>query len=260
MRPVDVLVVDDERLARLGVLQALAGRPEVRLVGECADGDAAVRAIRASRPDLVFLDVQMPGRDAFDVIEEIGADEMPRVIFVTAHDEYACRAFEVHAVDYLLKPLDPERFADALDRALLAASTSTPSDAGAVRRLLASLRGATPPATAPAAPARLPVRENGRITFLEPAAIDWIEAAGNFVRIHAGGRTHLHRATMESMAESLGDAFVRVRRSALVRVGAIAYCEPYGRSTWVLVLRGGARVVSSRWFQPNLRRLLGEGG
>ena len=259
MRPVDVLVVDDERLARLGVLQALAGRPEVRLVGECADGDAAVRAIRTSRPDLVFLDVQMPGRDAFDVIEEIGADEMPRVIFVTAHDEYACRAFEVHAVDYLLKPLDPERFADALDRALLAASTSTPSDAAAVRRLLASLRGAAP-APAPAAPARLPVRENGRITFLDPGAIDWIEAAGNFVRIHAGGRVHLHRATMESMAEAFGDAFVRVRRSALVRVGAIAYCEPYGRSTWIMVLRGGSRVVSSRWFQPNLRRLFGDVG
>ena len=258
MRSLDVLVVDDERLARLGVLQQLADRPGVRIVGECADGDAAVCAIRASRPDLVFLDVQMPGLDAFGVIEEIGAREMPRVIFVTAHDEYACRAFEVHAVDYLLKPLDPDRFTDALDRAMHAASAGETADASAIRGLLAAVRLSMP--TARLAPARLPVRENGRVTFLDPATIDWIEAAGNVVRIHSSGRTHLHRATMDAMEAMTGAAFVRVRRSALVRVGAIAYCEPYGRSTWVLVLRSGARVVSSRYFSANLRRLFGEVG
>jgi two-component system LytT family response regulator len=229
----------------------------VRVVGECADGESAVRAIRASRPDLVFLDVQMPGLDAFDVIEEVGARTMPPVIFVTAYDEYACRAFEVHAVDYLLKPIDPLRFADALDRALLAASGNRPLDAGAVERLLASLRSPQPDQPS-AAPKRIVVRDSGRVTFIDPATVDWIEAAGNFVRIHAAGRSHLHRATMDSMEAMLGELFVRVRRSALVRIAAIAWCEPYGRSSWVLVLRSGARIISSRYFMANLRRLFGE--
>jgi two-component system LytT family response regulator len=202
----------------------------------------------------------MPGLDAFDVIEKVGPGAMPAVIFVTAYDEYACRAFEVHAVDYLLKPIDPARFTDALDRALLADAGGHAADAGRTLRLLTSLRATLQVAHGAEAspqPKRLVIRDGGRVTFIDPATVDWIEAAGNFVRVHTGGRTHLHRATMDAMEESFGELFVRVRRSALVRVGGIGYCEPYGRGSWVLVLRSGDRIVSSRYFHANLRRLFG---
>ena len=260
MQSLDVLIVDDERLGRLGVRQQLAGRADVRVVGECEDGESAIRSIRASRPDLVFLDVRMPGLDAFDVIEKVGPGAMPAVIFVTAYDEHACRAFEVHAVDYLLKPIDPARFTDALDRALLASAGGLAADAAGAHRLLASLRAtmrAARGAEAPAQPKRLVIRDGGRVTFIDPAEVHWIEAAGNFVRVHTGGRMHLHRATMDAMEESLGELFVRVRRSALVRIGGISYCEPFGRGSWILVLRSGDRIVSSRYFHANLRRLFG---
>ena len=266
-RGLDVLVVDDEPLARQGVRELVEEQPEVATIREAPNGGEAVRMIRERRPDLVFLDVQMPRVDGFGVIEAVGAAAMPPVVFVTAYDEHALRAFEVHAVDYLLKPIDPERFRDAFRRARRAAERD---DVDALRAALAAVvplvrqaRAAAdaPPAAAPAAPAapdRIPVRASGRVVLVSPAEIDWVEALGNYVRLHGRGGAVRHRATMDEMEARLGAAFVRIGRSTLVRAAAIRYCEPLGKGSWVVVLHDGTRLTSSRQFRERLGALLGE--
>lgn len=249
-----VLIVDDEPLARRGMRQELERYPAVDVVGECRNGAEAVDAIVARRPDLVVLDVQMPGLTGFDVIERVGADAMPAVIFVTAYDKHALRAFEVHAVDYVLKPVDPDRFRDALDRAVGAIARSGRSRAGgleAVARAAADDGAPRPPLS------RVVVHDDGKLKFVDAAAIDWIEAAGNYVRLHVGPHTHLIRGPLARLASRLGAArFVRIRRSALVNVRAIASLELYGKASYALTLRSGARLVSSRYFVRQIRALL----
>ena len=260
----DVLVVDDEPLARQGVRELVCEQPGVAAVREAPNGAAAVRMIRERRPDLVFLDVQMPRVDGFGVIEAVGAAAMPPVIFVTAYDEHALRAFEVHAIDYLLKPVDPARFRDAFERARRAAARD---DVDALRAALAAVlplvRGARAAAGAAAAPgdagdARIPVRTQGRVVLVRPDEIDRVEALGNYVRLHGRGGALRHRATMDEMEALLGPAFVRVARSTLVRSAAVRYCEPLGKGSWVLVLHDGTRVESSRHYRDRLTALLGE--
>ena len=245
-----VLIVDDEPLARRGLRQELERFPGVQVVGESASGAEAVDAVVERRPDLVLLDVQMPGLTGFDVIERVGADVMPAVIFVTAYDKHALRAFEVHAVDYVLKPIDPDRFRDAMDRAWAVVSGARK---GAARRLDAVVRDGRPRGVAPASLTRLVVQENGKLFFVDTAAIQWIEAAGNYVRLHAGTRTHVLRGPLTRLAERLGDGFVRIRRSALVNVAAIATLERYGKASYTVTLKGGTALVSSRYYVRQLK-------
>ncbi len=250
-----VLIVDDEPLARRGMRQELERFPDVDVVGECRNGAEAVDAIVERRPDLVLLDVQMPGLSGFEVIERVGADAMPAVIFVTAFDKHAVRAFEVHAVDYVLKPVDPDRFRDALERAAAAITRDGRSRAG---RLEAAARAAgaddgtlRPPLT------RVVVQDDGKLRFVDSAAIDWIEAAGNYVRLHIGTQEHVLRGPLTRLASRLGAArFVRIRRSALVNVRAITSLERYGKASYSITLRSGARLVSSRYYVRQIKAML----
>jgi two-component system, LytTR family, response regulator len=256
-----VLIVDDEPIARRGLLTQLARLPGTTCVGECGGREEAVAAIVERRPDVVLLDVQLGRATAFEIIEAIGVDAMPLVVFVTAYDRHALKAFEVHALDYVLKPVDPARLAEALDRA--ATLLSLQRGASLADRLeallLAQNGGATAMPAPPAAEDRLVVRDGDRLSFVEIAQVAWFESAGNHVRVHVGNRTYLVRTTMDRVAQRLAsrDAFVRVRRSAIVNVRAIASLERYDRSSYVVHLSDGSKVLSSRYYLPALRRLLG---
>lgn len=249
-----VLIADDEELARTGIRQLLEGHPGVSIVVECANGLETVAAIARHAPDLVFLDVQMPGLDGFGVVEQLGSDAMPPVIFVTAYDAHAVRAFEAHAVDYLLKPMDPDRFHAALARA-------TARIAGA--RLLAGLGpklAALLETVGLEAPLeQIAVKRDGRISFVSVAAIDWIAARGNYVTLYVGGESHLVRHTLQRLARRLGERrFIRVRRDALVNLAAIRTLEPYLKGSYVVFLRNGGKLLSSRSFGARLKTLLAQ--
>jgi two-component system LytT family response regulator len=246
-----VLIVDDEPLARLGLRRLLEPLPGVEIVGECGSAAATVEAIVARAPDLVFLDVQMPGGSGFDVIEQLGTEVMPPVVFVTAYDQHAVRAFEVHALDYLLKPVDPDRFRDAFTR--VARLMERPAEERG-RRLDGLLGGAGAGAAAPLT--RIAVREADRIFFVEARDIAYVEAAGNYAKLHAGRRVHLVRRTMEALERRLGPGFVRIRRSLLVSAAAIAALEPYAKGSYTVVLRDGTRLRSSRYYGARLRAFL----
>ncbi|MBC7894648.1 MAG: response regulator transcription factor, partial [Cytophagaceae bacterium] len=240
-RPLHVLIVDDEPLARHGIRQLLhAEAPDAEIL-EAAAGHEAVRIIRDRSPDIVLLDIQMPGLDGFGVIEEVGVEAMPAVIFITAHDEHALRAFDAHAVDYLLKPVDPVRFRDAMARAKRTISGELEGMREALAAALAQARQPSMTATP-----RLALRNRERIVFVRPVEIAWIEAAANYVRVHVPGAVLRHRATMEEMEEALGPTFVRVSRAALVRLDAIRACEAMGRGSFQLVLQDQSRIITSR--------------
>ena len=245
-----LLIVDDEPLAREGLRAEVARLPGITVVGECGTRADAVDAIVERRPDVVLLDIQLGRGTAFEIIEEIGVEQMPLVIFVTAYDRHALKAFEVHAVDYLLKPVDPARLRDALDRA---AEQRKPN------RRLGALMEEMPRTPAPRAE-RLVVREGERLTFVDINRIEWIESAGNQVRVHAGAKTWSMRITMDRLEQRLagrGD-FIRVRRSALVNVRAVASLERYAKGMYTVRLASGATVISSRYHQEGLRRLIRE--
>ena len=259
-----VLIVDDEPLARRGLRRELERMPDTICVGECATRDEAVMAIRAGRPDLVLLDVQLGRATGFEVIERIGAEAMPLVVFVTAYDRHALRAFEVHAVDYVLKPVDPDRLRDAIDRATRLRSLERGASlAERLERLLATQAdpGGSVAAAPTAVPDRIAVSQGERRAFVDVPAIDFVEAYGNYVRIHVGGRAHLLRSTLARIEQRLGSSsaqarFLRIRRSALVNVQAIVTVEPYGKGMFLLTLREGTKLVSSRYHQTGLRRLM----
>jgi two-component system, LytTR family, response regulator len=259
---VKLLIVDDEPLAREGLRREVSRLPGMTVLKVCGTRVDAVEAIVERRPDVVLLDIQLGRGTAFEIIEEIGVDEMPLVIFVTAYDRHALKAFEVHAVDYLLKPVDPARLRDALDRAATqAAQKREGSNATRLEALVESLgssaRGAAPAAPA-ARPARLVVRDGERLMLLDINRIEWIESAGDHVRVHSAGRSYLLRATMERLEQRLagrGD-FMRVRRSALVNVRAVATLERYAKGMYTLRLTSGATITSSRYHQAALRDLI----
>jgi two-component system LytT family response regulator len=262
-----VLIVDDEPVARRGLRRQLGALPGVTCVGECGGRDDAVTAIVERRPDVVLLDIQLGRATAFEVIEEIGVDAMPVVVFVTAYDRHAVKAFEVHALDYVLKPVDPVRLQEALERAGSLLSLQRGASLGdRLEGLLAHHVGdqvahQVTPAPAPVAGARserLVVRDGDRLALLEVEQVDWFESAGNYVRVHSAGRAYLMRTTMDRVAQRLAgrDSFVRVRRSALINVRAVATLERYGKAAFVVHLRNGTSIISSRYYHPALRRLL----
>ena len=257
-----VLIVDDEPVARLGLRRQLAQLPGVRCVGECGTRAEAVSAIRDQQPDVVLLDIQLGRANAFDIIEAIGVQSMPLVVFVTAYDRHAVKAFEVHALDYVLKPVDPERLREAIDRA---ASTLSLRNAVSLADRLEGLLGDVQQALhgteplADRAPERMVVRDAADcVSLLEIEQVEWFESAGNYVRVHSRGRSYIVRTTMDRVAQRLATRrwFIRVRRSAIVNVRAVVSLEPNGRSSFIVHLRSGATVTSSRFYQPALRRLL----
>jgi len=233
------IIVDDEPLARGGIKSFLAEEADVEVVGECADGSSAVRAVEQRRPDLLFLDVQMPRLNGFDVLEAIAPEVMPLVIFTTAHDEHAIRAFEVNALDYLLKPFKQARFKTALQRAReqLAARRTAGADPR-LASLLSSLRSPTRGGL------RILVKTSDHILFLKPEEIDYIEAAGNYLVLHAGKERHIIRDTMAAMEARLGPAgFMRISRSAIVNLNQIGQVEPLlGPGEYCVILKSGTRL------------------
>ena len=256
--PMRVVVADDEPLARRRMMRLLREHDdEVDVVGLCETGAEAVEAIRETHPDLVFLDVQMPELDGFEVLERVGG-ELPAVVFVTAHDRYALRAFEVHALDYLLKPFDVERFNQALARGRTQVERQgegAPAGLAALLEQLARERGYAQPA--PRARRwmdRVMVKARGRVEFVRTADIDWIEAEGNYVRLHAGKKAWLVREKIGALEERLDpDAFLRVHRSSIVQVDRMAELHPMVAGDGILVLRDGTQVKLSRGYR---RRLL----
>jgi two-component system LytT family response regulator len=254
-----VLIVDDEPVARRGLRRQLGQLPGVTCVGECGGRADAVAAIVEQGPDVVLLDIQLGRATAFEIIEDIGVDAMPVVVFVTAYDRHAVKAFEVHALDYVLKPIDPDRLRAALERAdSLLSLRRGASLADRLEGLLTHQTAAAPDLVANPPSERFVVRDGERLTFLEIEQIDWFESAGNYVRVHSAGRAYLMRTTMDRVAQRLATrgTFVRVRRSALVNVRAVGTLERYGKGTYVVHLRNGTKVISSRYHQPALRRLL----
>jgi two-component system LytT family response regulator len=248
---ITALLVDDEPLAREGLRMLLASDPGVSAIHEARNGREAVEAIRSARPDLVFLDVQMPEMDGFAVAQEVGADQMPAVVFVTAHDKYAIQAFEINAIDYLLKPVTAERFAKALLRAK-SQLQSKPTE-GPSRQILSLLETIASPRHALK---RLAVRSAGKTTFVDVADIDWIEAAENYVQLHAGRAEHLLHVTMNTLEKSLdAELFVRIHRSVIVNVKRIKEMQSVMHGEYVITLANGVRLQSGRSYAGKAKTL-----
>src|SRR5205814_6616545 len=237
------LIVDDEPLARRSIGRFLKSDLEVQVVAECGDGESAVKTILAEKPGLVFLDVQMPEVDGFEVVRQVGADKMPVTILVTAYDRYALRAFDANAVDYLLKPVGQERFARALARAKERIAEKPNREA--TERLTALLgRIAARDETLE----RLAVAENGRILFVKTSEIDWIEADGNYARLHAGARKYQIRGTLSNLERKLNPRhFLRIHRSTIVNVHRIKEIHPWFHGYHVVLLENGQELRMSRY-------------
>lgn len=247
------IIVDDESLARRGIRARLAASSDIEVVGECENGRTAVDSIRSLAPDLMFLDVQMPEVDGFAVVESISAERMPIVIFVTAYDTHALRAFETHAIDYLLKPIDDTRFAEALTRVRERVRDRA---AGALAHRLGALLADLARAAAPQVD-RIAVRDRGRLVLLDPRDVEWVAADGDYVRIIAGARSYLVRETLTAMAARLlPPRFARIHRSTIVNVEHIAELQPMPNREFVVVLRDGTRFRSSRSYEARLRCIL----
>ena len=254
-----VLIVDDEPVARRGLKKQLGALPGITCVGECGGRDAAIAAIVEHRPDLVLLDIQLGRSTAFEIIEEVGVDAMPLVVFVTAYDRHALKAFEVHALDYVLKPVEPERLREALDRAAQRLSLERRASlADRLEGLLGRRSAAADDAAPTRPPERFVVRDGERLVLVETNRIDWFESAGNYVQVHSGERIYVMRTTMDRVAVRLAgsETFIRVRRSAIINVRSVATLERYGKSAFAVHLRNGATIISSRFYQPALRSLL----
>ena len=251
--PISVLIADDEPPARKGMRALLELHADVRIVGEARSGREAVAAIRALQPELVFLDVQMPEGDGFEVIREVGVERMPVVVFATAYDEYALRAFEAHALDYLLKPYERERFDAVLQRAR--AQVRQARGSGAEPRLLSFVRRMEERSTYLR---RLPVRVGSRVRLVDVDEVAYFEAETNYVRIHLPGASHLVRETMGALEAKLDPArFLRVHRSLIVSIDRVVEVEPLFAGEHVLTLRDGTRLTTGRTYRARVQEALG---
>ena len=247
------LIADDEPLARERLRALLARHPDVEIIGECANGADTIAAISDLRPDLVLLDVEMPRVDGFGVLEALDPEALPAVVFVSAHDQYALRAFEAHALDYVLKPFDEARVDRALRRVrgqLARSAATAPHVDPRLASLLDELRQQR-------RSDRLVVRTGGRVVFLRTEDIDWVEASGNYVRLHVGSESHLLRDSMKNMERRLDPTtFIRIHRSAIVNVDRIRELEPWFHGEYIVILRDGTRLTASRVFSDRLSALI----
>lgn len=257
MKTINVAIADDEPLARERLRSLLEGRDRYTIVAECDDGVEALAAIAQHDIDLLFLDVQMPGLDGFQILQSLEAAKLPMIVFVTAFNDYALRAFDVSALDYLLKPFDRERFEKTLtkvDERLAGREQSEMS--GELREFLRTLSTKAVPAHV----SRFPVRANGEIYFVRVEDVDWIDAEGNYVALHAAGRRHLVRDTIKSLEDRLDPSkFVRVHRSAIINVDRLRKLQPYFHGEYVITLQDGTTLTSSRTYSDRLRALLERG-
>ena len=257
MKTIQVAIADDEPLARERLSSLLEGRERYAIVAECGDGAEALAALTQHDIDLLFLDVQMPGLDGFQILESLDAERVPMIVFVTAFNDYALRAFDVSALDYLLKPFDRERFEKTLARVEeRLAGREKAEMSGELREFLRTLSTTA----APAHVSRFPVRANGEIYFVRVEDVDWIDAEGNYVALHAAGRRHLVRDTIKSLEDRLDPTkFVRVHRSAIINVDRLRKLQPYFHGEYVITLQDGTTLTSSRTYSDRLRALLERG-
>ena len=235
--PFSAVVADDEPLGRRGIVARLARSPRIRVVAECGDGRAAVDAVRRLSPDILFLDVRMPDLDGFGVLEALSKERRPHVVFVTAHDEHAVEAFRVRALDYLVKPIDDDRFSEALQRALQAAEQGRAADAGPESRRAFS------------------VRTRGRVILVPHREVDWIEAQGDYACLHAGPREFLMRTTMRVLEKRLDGRFLRIHRSAIVNADRVRELRSLENGDFEVHLEGGRELRLSRTHREALSRL-----
>jgi two-component system LytT family response regulator len=253
-KQIRVLLVDDEPLARDMIREMLSDDPLVGIVCECVNGQEAVLAINAHSPDILFLDVQMPEIGGFEVLEALKTKRLPHVIFVTAYDQYAVRAFEVHALDYLLKPFDRERFDASWQRAR--AQVLREKNGNLDQHILALLRELKAGSNYLK---RLVVKTNGRVFFLDMDEIDWLEAEGNYVNVHMGTKTHLIRETIGGLEAQLDPKkFLRIHGSAIVRVDCIKELHPWFHGEYRVILHNGIQLTLSRTHRENLQEALGK--
>ena len=246
------LIVDDEPLALRRLRALLADEPDIEIVGEAVNGTEAVRAITTERPDLVFLDVQMPGLDGFDVLRATASIHQPFVVFVTAHDEHAIRAFEVQAVDYLLKPVIEARFREAVRRVVARLRGESTAD---IARQMAQLLERVAPA--PARGGRIPIKRDGRVNFVRVDDIDWVEADGDLVRVHAGKDAHTIRETMAQIEAKLPpERFMRVHRSIIVNTERVREVQPWFKGDYVLIMHDGTKLRSGRTYRQSVQALI----
>lgn len=268
METIKVLIVEDEPLARNRLVRLLRDRDDFEIVGECGNGLEAVEAIRSLHPDLLLLDVQMPEMDGLEVLQAVGPKHIPAVVFVTAYDQYALQAFEVHALDYLLKPFDDERFEKALQHAReLIQRGRIEALSQQLFALARDLRGtggppAEPlPSEAPAHLERLAIKSGDRVTLLKTREIDWIEGAGVYVRLHVGKKSHLLRETLSNLEAQLDpDQFVRIHRSTIVNVERVRELKSYFHGEYIVYLHDGTQLKLSRSYREKLFILLGQVG
>ena len=253
--PLDVLIVDDEALARDTIRLLLQDVHDMRVVAEASDGPGAVEAIRNHAPDLVFLDVQMPGLTGLEVISEVGVARMPPVVFVTAFNEYAVKAFETSAIDYLVKPFSDDRFEAALQRARNQVQQLKRADLESrLRQLLSETRTASEAEKS----LRFMVKERNSIRFVEASDIDWVEAAGDYVILHCGDEKSMIRETMAGMEKKLpSDRFVRIHRSSIVCIPSVREIKPYFHGDYIVYLKDGRELKLSRRYWPKVEQVLG---
>jgi len=245
------LIIDDVQLARERLKRCLAGEPEVQIVGECDNGTEAVASIRALSPDLIFLDVQMPALDGFGVIDALKGERTPAVIFVTAYNEYAIQAFDVNALDYLLKPVDCSRLSKAVERAQ--SQLAQPDLDTRFRAMLEDIKASSKFLK------RLTIKLTGHTILLPTDEIDWIEGYGNYLKVHTGRESHLIRGTMLSLETKLDpETFVRVHRSAIVNIEKIKEIYPRSNGDQDLVLQNGQQLMLSRKYRDRFLAALGD--
>jgi two-component system, LytTR family, response regulator len=271
MEPIRTLIVDDEPLARRNLLIRLGRIPDFEVIGECGTGEEAVAAVAERRPDVVFLDIRMPDMDGFEVLERIESEILPVVVFVTAYDRYALEAFRVHALDYLLKPFEDDRFGEALQacrqrvaevRRLAAAPEARekqPTTAEESEPPSAGLHLSAPGSKANPYLDRVVIKSMGRIQFMRIASIDWVEAYGNYVSLHAGEKTWLLRRTMHEMEAGLDPrVFSRISRSAIVNLDRIHELEPVTRGEYLVRLTTGKELKLTRGYREKLEAAMGD--
>ena len=251
MSALRALLVDDEPLARERLRAFISREPDIAVIGECQNGDEALAAVHAHRPDVLFLDVQMPGMNGFEVLRRLDGNAPQAVIFTTAHDQYAVKAFEVHAVDYLLKPFDRERLRTALERTRARFASQRPDDLKAkLAAMLEDMRSGA------REPERIPVKTNGKVSFVRIPDIDWIGSADNYVELHVGTHSHLIRETMSSISTRLPqEQFVRISRTTIVNLSRVKELQPLFHGEYSVTLSTGHRLTLSRSYRDQLPRL-----
>jgi two-component system LytT family response regulator len=255
MDRIRTVIVDDEKPARMRLLNLLERCPDIEVVGIARDGSEAVALIRSRKPDLLFLDINMPELDGFDVLREIAPAPAPVTIFVTAYDQYAVRAFEAHALDYLLKPFSDERFETALAHAR--ESLNQLSKTHWISRISRLLEDDAPLDQRAGPLERIVVKGDGRVTFLEVKDLDWIEAAGVYLHLHIGGQMHLYRSSLNAFLQRLDQGrFVRIHRSTVVNTDRIRELRPHGHGDFTIVLHDGRELTLSRAYRSQVERWL----